>query len=178
MAGSPGRVVDAFTENVDVLPTVLDLCGGRVPDFCDGTTLRPFLDGELSGTAAPDGWRDAVHLEFDFRDPTSLLIEQLFGLRQDQCSIAVLRDRRGKYVHFGGHLPPLFFDLEEDPGELVDRTADPATASRRLDYAQRLLGLRMEHTDPRLANHRATPSGPVHRADPPRPGLASEGDRS
>lgn len=175
LGGPAGRVVDAFTENVDVMPTLLDLCGGTVPDFCDGTTLRPFLDGALSGTDAPEGWRDAVHLEFDFRDPTSFLIEQVYGLRQDQCSISVLRDRHGKYVHFGGHLPSLFFDLDEDPDELVDRAGDPAATSRRLDYAERLLGLRMEHTDPRLANHRATAAGAVHRADPPRPAVGTPG---
>ena len=63
MAGRPGRVVDAFTENVDVVPTILDLCGAEPPAFCDGASLRPFLDGDLSGTEAPERWRDAVHLE-------------------------------------------------------------------------------------------------------------------
>ena len=43
MQGPAGRVVDAFTENVDVLPTLVDLCGGTVPEFCDGASLRPFL---------------------------------------------------------------------------------------------------------------------------------------
>ena len=170
---APGRTVEAFTENVDIVPTVLDLCGGPVPEFCDGASLRPFLEQDLSGWDAPDRWRDAVHVEFDFRDPTSTLIEQLFGLRQDECAISVLRDRHGKYVQFGGGLPSLFFDLDDDPHELVDRATDPAMAPRILDYAQRLLALRMAHTDPRLANVRAFPPEPIHRADPPRPGIAT-----
>lgn len=167
--GRPGRTVEAFTENVDVLPTLLELCGGEVPAFCDGMSLVPFLDGDLEGWAAPDRWRDAVHHEYDFRDPTSTVVEELLGLRQDQCALATLRDRHGTYVHFAGGLPPLYFDLDDDPGELHDRSRDPAYTARVLDAAQRLLTLRMEHTDPRLANHRATPAGPVHRADPPRP---------
>ena len=169
MAGSAGRTIDAFTENVDVLPTLVDVCGGRAPDFCDGASLRPFLDRDLSGWAAPDRWRDAVHTEYDFRDPTSTIVERVLGLRQDQCTVSVLRDRSGKYVQFAGGLPPLFFDLRDDPGELHDRAGDPARAGEILGYAQRLLSLRMEHTDPRLANHRATAGGPVDRADPPRP---------
>ncbi len=169
MQGSAGRVVDAFTENVDIVPTILDVCGGEPPAFCDGASLRPFLDGALSGDDAPERWRDAVHLEYDFRMPTSTIVEELFDIRQDQCSISVIRDRDGKYVQFGGGLPPLFFDLDDDPGELRDLAGDADRAGQLLGYAQRLLRMHMEHTDPRLANHRATLQGPVFRADPPRP---------
>lgn len=169
MGGPPGRTIDAFTENVDVVPTLLELCGGAPPEFCDGASLRPFLDGDLRGTDAPPGWREAVQVEWDFRDPTSPGVAQALGLRQDQCCLALVRDRHGKYVQFGGHLPPLWFDLDDDPGELVDRSSDTACTAAQLELARTLLRLRLEHTDPRLANHRATPDGPVHRADPPRP---------
>ncbi len=169
MGASAGRTVDAFTENVDILPTIVDLCGGDPPAFCDGASLRPFLDGELSGIEAPERWRDAIHTEYDFRMPTTDVIEQLMGIRQDQCSVSVIRDRSGKYVQFGGGLPPLFFDLTEDPGELVDVVGDPDRAGQVLGYAQRLLRMHMEHTDPRLANRRATPDGSLFRPDPPRP---------
>ncbi len=169
MDGPVGRTVDAFTENVDVVPTIVDLCGGEHPAFCDGASLRPFLDSGFTGVEAPERWRDAVHTEYDFRMPTTTLIEDTFGIRQDQCTVSVIRDREGKYVQFAGGLPPLFFDLVDDPGELVDVAADPDRAGQVLDYAQRLLRMHMEHTDPRLANHRATPGGPVFRPDPPRP---------
>jgi arylsulfatase A-like enzyme len=167
---STGQVVDALTENVDVAPTILDLVGAPPPAFCDGASLRPLL--EAGDGSAPAGWRDAVHWEYDYRDPTSDLVEQVLGVRQDQCSIAVLRGQHAKYVHFGGGLPPLYFDLDQDPSELVDRSADPDAAPRVLQMAQRLLSLRMEHIDPRLANTRVTPAGPVFRADPPRPRAA------
>lgn len=161
----PGRVVEAFTENVDVTPTVLDLVGAPQPEMSDGSSLRPLLDHPDSEV---DWWRSAVHFESDFREPTSDIIEQLVGIRQDQCALSVIRDHHGKYVHFGGGYPSLFFDLDEDPDELVNRADDPAYASRVLDYAQRLLSMHIEHSDPRLANTRATPFGTIHRADPPR----------
>ncbi len=165
-----GRVVDAFTENVDIVPTLLEAVGAPPSDFCDGASLWPLLRGD---GAAPPGWRDAVHLEFDFREPTSTIIESVFGIRQDQAAIAVLRSASTKYVRFCGGFPPLLFDLADDPGELVDRASDPAYASRRADAAEALLTLRMEHTDPRLANTRATPTGTVHRPDPVRPDRAT-----
>jgi arylsulfatase A-like enzyme len=169
MGGRPGRVVDAFTENVDITPTLLDLVGAPPPEFCDGASLRPFLDGDLEGLQAPDGWRQAVHHEFDFREPTSTIIEEIFGIRQDQCAISVLRTRERKLVEFCAELPPLFFDLADDPGELVDLAGDPDRSAELLAHTRALLRLRMEHTDPRLANTRATALGTVQRADPPRP---------
>lgn len=169
MTGSAGRAVESFTENVDVLPTVLDLCGGDPPEFCDGASLRPFLDSERSGLDAPPRWRDAVLFEYDFRMPTTTMIEGLFGIRQDECAISVIRDRHGKYVHFAADFPSLFFDLDDDPGELRDRSSDPAFTDRMFTYAQRMLDLRMRHTDSRLTGSRVTADGLVHRPDPPRP---------
>jgi arylsulfatase A-like enzyme len=169
MAGRPGRVVDAFTENVDITPTLLDLVGAPAPDFCDGASLRPFLDEDLEGRTAPPDWRECVLHEFDFRDPGSSIIEEIFGVRQDQCALAVLRTRHRKYVEFCADLPSLYFDLDQDPHELDDLAGDPERTGELLDHVRTLLRMRMEHTDPRLANTRATPTGTLHRADPPRP---------
>lgn len=172
MTATPGKVVNAFTENVDILPTILDILGEDPPEFCDGFSLKPFLDAQTDGTefqddAAPPLWRDAVHFEFDFRDPTTMIAQELLGIRHDQCGIAVFRDRHGKYVHFGG-LDPVFFDYDSDPGELHNVANDPARTSQVLDYAQRLISLRMQHLDSTLTSHRITTNGIVHRPDPPR----------
>lgn len=172
MTATPGKTVDAFSENVDVVPTILDILGESPPEFCDGYSLRPFLERhddnlEFERNMAPPQWRDSVHFEFDFRDPTTTIAQDLLGIRHDQCGISVLRDRHGKYVQFGG-LDPVFFDLDDDPGELHNRAMDPARAPQILEYAQRLLSLRMQHLDPTLTSHRITPEGIVHRPDAPR----------
>jgi arylsulfatase A-like enzyme len=80
----------------------------------------------------------------------------------------VIRDRRYKYVHFTG-LPPLFFDLQEDPWEFDNLAGDPAQQSRVLDYAQRMLSWRMNHDERVLANTLLTAQGPVERKAPRRP---------
>lgn len=148
-----GRVVDAFTENVDIMPTILELLGAEVPLQCDGRSLAPWL----AGTDAPD-WRDAAHFEFDFRDPDGQLFEAMFGLTMEECSLAVLRDDHGKYVHFSGDhvLPSVFFDLDTDPHMLVNRAADPEYAGTVLQYAQRMLSWRMRHTERTLTGTKLT----------------------
>ncbi|NBC33989.1 MAG: sulfatase-like hydrolase/transferase, partial [Alphaproteobacteria bacterium] len=119
-AGRGGRIA-AFTESVDVMPTILDRLGCPIPHTCDGEPLTPFLRGER-----PTAWRDAAHWEFDFRDVRTLAAETALGLTPDQCALAVLRGERFKYVHFTA-LPPLFYDLAEDPEEMTDRAADPGS---------------------------------------------------
>lgn len=58
----PGQVIDEFTENVDIMATILELIDVEVPAQCQGRSLVPFLRG-----SPPEDWRTAVHWEFDFR---------------------------------------------------------------------------------------------------------------
>ncbi len=159
-----GTVVHEFTENIDLMPTILDLSGLPVPNQCQGATLRTFLAG---GT--PDVWRDAVHWEWDFRSVGSRDLERLTGLRLNECNLSVIRDQHGKYVHFAG-MPPAFYDLDTDPGELHnlagDADTDPAVATRMLDYASRMLSWRLRTDDETLATTMVTPFGVISRQDP------------
>jgi arylsulfatase A-like enzyme len=157
---APGRRIDAFTENVDIMPTILDLLGADVPLQCDGRSLCGWLRGET-----PARWRDGAHWEFDFREPADARLEKVFDVAMDDCALAVLRDARGKYVQFAGHpnLPPLFFDLDDDPAQLVNRADDPAYAPRVLDYAQRMLAWRLRHADRTLTGTKLTGQGPIVR---------------
>jgi len=138
--------VEAFTETIDVMPTILDWIGVAVPRQCDGHSLAPWLKGET-----PAGWRDAVHWEYDFRDLLNQTAEQAMGLVSDECHLAVIRDEKYKYVHFAAQ-KPLFFDLEADPHQLVNRAEDPAYAALVLRYAQKMLSWRMQH-DERTLTH-------------------------
>jgi len=149
--GQHRQVVDAFTEAVDLMPTLLTWLGFPVPAQCDGESLLPWVRGE-----APGRWRDALHWEFDFRDVRGE--QQPPGLPADQCQLAVLRDEHYKYVHFPT-LAPLLFDLQADPKQCHNLAAEPRQAARVRDYAQRMLSWRMLHSDRRLANLQAGPGG-------------------
>jgi arylsulfatase A-like enzyme len=139
-----GRQVDDFTESVDILPTILGWLGLPVPRHCDGRSLLPFCAGER-----PQDWRDAAHWFYDFGNVRERLGEA--RLHADECGVQVIRDARRKYVHCTA-LPPLFFDLERDPGEFEDRSCDPAYAAEMLTYAQKLLSWRMRHEDRTLSH--------------------------
>lgn len=156
-----GRQVEAFTENVDVVPTILDCLGLEIPAQCDGESLVPFCHG-----GAPERWREAAHWEFDFRDLVEESTGRFLGLAPDQCSLSVLRGERYKYVHFTA-MPPLLFDLEDDPGELRDLANDPAHRQVMLECAGRMLSWRMNHEDRVLANTTLTRDG-VRVTRPPR----------
>ncbi|MBU2531992.1 MAG: alkaline phosphatase family protein [Alphaproteobacteria bacterium] len=151
--GARGTRIGAFTEAIDLMPTILDWLELEVPEDVDGASLLPFLRGRN-----PEGWRDAVHWEKDFRDVRNLEPERWFGLSPDQCAFAVIRDDQYKYIHFSG-LPPAFYDLREDPHQLVNRAGDPALRDRELDYARKMLTWRMLHADRTLTNMSAGPGG-------------------
>lgn len=151
--GSGGRVVEDFTEAVDVMPTLLDWLGLEPSAQCDGLSLLPFCRGET-----PPAWRQEAHWEFDFRHRVDELARWGLRLTPDQCALSVIRGRRYKYVHFTA-MPPLFYDLERDPGEFDNLAEDPEHRALVLDYAQKMLSWRMNHDERILANHWVTPEG-------------------
>jgi arylsulfatase A-like enzyme len=152
-----GRVVEAFTEAVDVTPTILDWFGAEVPPQMDGLSLLPWLHGET-----PSAWRDAVHFEFDLRGGWPLASPPPLGLAPEECGMAAMRTARWKYVHFAA-LPPLLYDLERDPEERRNLAADPAHAALRLEAAEAMLRWRTTHLDRTLTHLCASPSGLVDR---------------
>ena len=142
-----GTRVHAFTEHVDLMPTMLQWLGLPVPEQCDGVPLQPWLRGE-----APADWRSAAHWEFDFRDEG---VEAELGLHMEECNMNILRTTTSKYVHFPA-LPPLLFDLQSDPSELHNRANDPSYSGLRIAQLEALLSWRMRHTDKTLSHVRVT----------------------
>jgi len=157
-AAKKGIAVSAFTESIDLCPTLLEHAGAPLPTQIDGRSLMPFLRGET-----PVDWRKHAHWEFDFREVETAETEQAFGLPLDALNLAVIRGERYKYVHFGG-LSPLLFDLAEDPGELVNLADDPGYRDVRLEMAEALLQWRARHLDRRLTGMALTTDGPVEAA--------------
>ncbi len=151
--GARGSMVEAFTEAIDVMPTLIDWMGMDVPRACDGRSLMPFLRG-----GKPNDWRTEVFWEHDFRDVVSQRSETALGLRSDDCCYAVIRDDRYKYVHFA-KLPPLLFDLREDPHEMNNIAALPAAKDIMLRYAQKMLTWRLVHADRTFTNMHLSKGG-------------------
>ena len=107
-----GRRVSAFTESIDLVPTLLSLANIALPSACQGRSLLPWCSGET-----PAIWRDEVHWQFDFAHVANGRLSDSLGLTPANSRLDVVRTKRLKYVHFEG-MPPVLFDLLNDPHEL------------------------------------------------------------
>ncbi len=152
-----GTKVARFSEAIDVMPTILDWLGGDIPRSCDGRSLLPFLSGQRL-----DRWRDAVFFEHDFRDVRRQRAESALGISSDECSYAVIRDDKYKYVHFAA-LPPLLFDIASDPDEFVNLAGKQEHRDTELHYARRLLSWRLVNQERVLTNMHVGPGGLFER---------------
>ncbi|WP_321340712.1 alkaline phosphatase family protein [Breoghania sp.] len=150
-----GRNVESFSSSVDIFPTVMEAVGISAPGHLDGVSLVSQLDGK-----PPSEDADAVFWEYDFREVSLGTAQAYLGLALDDCALSVVRTARYKFVHFT-NLPPLLFDLLEDPGELVNLAESVAHASIRIEMGERLLAWRARKLDRRLTGVELTPEGPV-----------------
>ena len=139
-----GTVVDRFTENVDIMPTICEFVGVPVPVQCDGSPLTAFLRGE-----EPTTWRDRAHWEYDWRsslipvyptdDPRKRHLETM--------NLAVHRGEKYAYVQFGDG-DWLCFDVGADPTWRT-RVTDPEIV---MNEAQAMLQWRMRNSNRTLSN--------------------------
>ncbi|QOR71138.1 sulfatase-like hydrolase/transferase [Ruania alkalisoli] len=119
--GTPGREVGDLVEHVDVASTVLDLAGIAPPPELPGQSLRGYCHERLDDPEP----RSSALCEFTTNDRR----------HRSKC----VRTQRYKYIfHDGGRAPELY-DLQEDPGELVNLAGDPANDHLVRRHAQLLL---------------------------------------
>jgi arylsulfatase A-like enzyme len=140
-----GRTSDALVECIDIVPTILDAFGIAQPaEWLEGRTLLPLVHGR----------KDAVGKAFvvcensyAFRD----LVRVPLGQPVERCHMTMLRTKRWKFVHFED-LPPLMFDLETDPEEILDLGRDRGHADMREQMFGQLFGwLRARRRSPTIA---------------------------
>jgi len=132
-------VVEDFTENIDIMPTLCDAMGIDVPAQCDGFPLTPFLRDERPAT-----WRDAAYYEWDWRDVFIPDGEHQWpwDRRLERQNLAVRRSRDHAFVHFGDGSWRCF-DLAADPTWQTE-VSDPAIV---LDEAAAMLSWRSRNLD-------------------------------
>lgn len=120
-----GMATDALTEAIDLVPTFVEFFGGEAkPHIIEGRSLRPHLHAEATN------WRAFAVSEYDYSTRQARLD---LGVDQADARLTMIFDGRWKMVHVEG-FPPLLYDLETDPDELIDRAGEPACA----DHLQRL----------------------------------------
>jgi len=170
--GIGAAVNDAMVSWVDIAPTVIDWTRVAPPSYpLSGKTLMPLLG------RPGDAERDAVFASHDFHEinqyhpmrsvrtrRSSYILNIAHPLdypiagdvagspswRAISADPAVPLGRRSQAVYLRRPAEELY-DLERDPGELVNRIADPGYAAIASQLRARLLAMRLATRDPWLA---------------------------
>ena len=114
-----GVVNDAMVLNLDLAPTILDLCGVSVPPTMQGRSLRELFHG-----MQPDDWRRSVYYHYS-EYPAWHMVKRHYGIRTE----------RYKLIHFYNDIDAWeLYDLTRDPHELlnVHNSADYEDVQRDL----------------------------------------------
>jgi len=109
-AKNNGRSSAALAELLDIYPTLADICGLKSPDYLDGESLKPILDGSKTGVRA------AAY--------TQVMRGQVPGL--------AVRTLQYRYIEWDyGDKGVQLYDMEKDPQQTKNLAHDPAYAEIR-----------------------------------------------
>lgn len=133
------HVTNLDVVNVDIAPTIRDLCG-LSPVDCDGISLSPLLTG--SGT----------------QKKREFVIGQYYSKQKWVNPIRMIRThdfKFNRYIRYGDEL----YDLKKDPHELKNLAGDPKYADVRAELSRKLDRWIDENDDPFYSLHPTSRSG-------------------
>jgi len=117
-----GRRVKHLVEEIDLMPTVLELLGVRIPEAVQGRSLMPLIEGKETTP------KRAVYSEF----PTMKMV----------------RTEQWKLVHYVRAPYGELYDLKNDPQELRNLYDDPGYARVRAEMKSMLADWLIDSQDP------------------------------
>ncbi len=126
-----GTARQSLVSLADLVPTALSAADAPIPDDLDGADLVPLLRRDCGAV------HDQVFVEC-VDDPKAVRLKTVVTARY-------------KLTHYHGQGFGELYDLQEDPGELVNRWADPELSSQRMDLLRRIIDFaeRLEKRAPR-----------------------------
>lgn len=136
--GASGAVTEEMVEQVDVMPTILELCGVACPPGVQGQSLAPLLRGEAGARG-----RESVLLQE--RQAPDL---DARGLDPERITQWAVRTQDWKLVHYPGEDFGELYDLRNDPGEFDNLWADAGYAAQRAQMERLLLDRIAQARDP------------------------------
>jgi len=130
---SGGKVNDQMISNIDLLPTLVDLAGGKPPKKIEGKSLLPLLKGEI------DEFRNRIFAEKTYHelyDPIRCMRTEKYKIIYNfeplntlyQIPADILKDLSGQYMKKFYEYPRIseeLYDLESDPYERVNLAENP-----------------------------------------------------
>lgn len=131
-----GERSDAFLNSVDLMPSLLGLCGTDIPRTVQGRDLSSALVGEAC------------------ESPDSVYLQHLGVGWPDRAEFTgfwrAVRTQRWLYARFRNNAPyrPWLFDRDDDPHEMKNLAEDPDHADVVREMEERLLKWMQETDDP------------------------------
>lgn len=148
-----GQRSDLLINNTDFAPTLIELAGGTVPEYMQGKSFAPVLDGET-----PANWREATYYRY-WMHLVHHDVPAHFGIRTNQHKLIYYYSEHYDTTKYG--TPTMWwkeesfkiestpkawelYDLSKDPQELVNRYDDPDYQEIVLDLKEKLSKLRTD----------------------------------
>jgi len=119
----PASVVNKPVGVIDLAPTFCEIAGIDVPEWMDGKPL-PVSDAD-----AEQQKREYSFTQYESRTPDALIVMNSMFANNIKC---VLYERSKTYDGSEGEL----YDLNEDPGELVNLWDDPSYVGVKTDMIE------------------------------------------
>lgn len=125
--------IEALVQNIDFVPTFLELAGADVPEDIHGESLVPLLEGQT-----PDDWRESLYYHF-YEFPAEHMVKRHYGVRTD----------RYKLIHFYDDIDVWeLYDLQEDPSEMNNLYGAEGYDAITEKLKAELLSLQERYDDP------------------------------
>jgi len=169
-----GRVINALLSNVDIMPTILDLCGIPIPVEVQGKSMLPLIRGEI------DRIRSEVYLELTYH----AAYDPIRGVRTERYKYirsfewrpywlppnvdpGLSKEVARRYGYFNRIRPvEMLFDLSKDPFERINLADDPSYRDVLKHMRYKLYNWMKETRDPLLTQGYIQPP-PGARVTPP-----------
>jgi arylsulfatase A-like enzyme len=123
----PGSSSDAMVLNVDVAPTILEWCGVEVPEWMQGRSAVPVLEGE-----PPVDWRSSMYYRYWMHRDGAHNVPAHLGVRTATEKLICYYNDPCDQPGANGPVDPIeweFFDLASDPFETTNLIGDPSRAA-------------------------------------------------
>ena len=173
-----GRVVDGMISQIDLFPTLCDLIGAQQPEWLEGRSVLPLVDGEVEEVNEEIFGEVTYHAAYEpkraVRTPRWKYIR-----RFDDRSITTMPniDNGASKQYLMGHglpqrpvHPEALYDLIYDPNEAANLVNDPAYAEVLVEMRARLDAWMQRTDDPLLRGPVAEPGHPfADHPDAPHP---------
>lgn len=148
----PGSVCGEMVSNVDFAPTFLDLAGLPAPNYMQGRSIKPLLEGKV-----PGDWTDVAYHRYWMNQDSIHNAYAHYGIRTKQFKLIYWynEDCGEEGANPGTDHPEWeLFDLTKDPLELFNCYSDPAyaevvrTMTKKLDMEMARIGDEPVHGRP------------------------------